>query len=155
MHRFFDWLVKWHVGDVAGIAGLVVSIAGFAITIWQIRRAKSATEMVEVSVKEIRREIEGRAVSLDLSELVRELEEMKEFHRSNLRSMLPSRYTSARRKLIAVRAAYSVLTAEAEKFDSGQHQPVFRVGGDAGFGRWSSGSGKPQPSCELRNQQTT
>jgi hypothetical protein len=41
---FFDWLVTWHVGDLAGLAGLIVSAAGFAMPVWQIRRATSATE---------------------------------------------------------------------------------------------------------------
>jgi hypothetical protein len=105
-----DWLVRWHVGDLAGLAGLVVSIAGFTIAIWQIRRAKSVSEKVQVSVAGVRKELEQRNITVDLGELFRELEEIKHLHRLDIPEVSPRRYTSIRRKLIEVRGTSSVLS---------------------------------------------
>ena len=112
MPDFIQWIAKFHVGEFAGIIGLFVSIAGFAIAISQIRRVKSVSEQLQGSVGEVQRHLELKSVAIDLDELVRALEEIKQLHRQNLVHALPSTYASVRRKLIEVRNRYPILSSK-------------------------------------------
>lgn len=99
MNGFLRWLTTWSAGDV-------VSLVALLIAIWQIRRARSVAEQVGVSVREVRQELERRTTAVDLTELIRDLEEIKDMHRSGNSAMLPKRYTAVRMKLASVRTRY-------------------------------------------------
>jgi hypothetical protein len=87
-------------------------LAGVGLTFWQVWRAKKATELVREAVNGVSQDLNRKAAAFDLGELIRDLEELKELHRLDSRSLLPSRYTSVRRRLIAVRERYSVLSTK-------------------------------------------
>lgn len=84
-----------------------MSLVGVVIAIWQIRRARSVTEQVKTSIREVRQKLELKTLTVDLNELIRELEEMKEMHRSSsVQPLLARRYTAIRIKLINIRSSY-------------------------------------------------
>jgi hypothetical protein len=107
MH-WLNWLTVWHIGDFTGLLGL----AGVALTFWQVWRAKKTTELVKNAVDGVRQDLNRKSMAFDLGELIRDLEELKELHRLDSRSLLPSRYTAVRRKLIGVRERYAILSAK-------------------------------------------
>jgi Sec-independent protein translocase protein TatA len=93
-------LTAWSAGDLLSLVGVVIAI-------WQIHRARSVAEQVGESVREVRKQLERKTLSVDLNELIRELEEMKEMHRSTeAHSLLATRYTAVRVKLIQIKSRY-------------------------------------------------
>lgn len=112
MNSFLQWLTAWHIGDFAGILGLLVSVAGFAITIWQIKQAKTVTEQVRSSVQQVKKQVQLRTVIDDLNHIIQDLEDLKELHRLQVRSLLPGRYTEIRRRLIEINGRSSKIRAK-------------------------------------------
>ncbi len=103
MSDHLPWFSAWHVGDLVGIVG-------FLFAIWQILRTKTIAEKIQSSVTAVQMELEKRTLITDLDELTRDLEELKDLHRKNVPELLPTRYTSIRRRLIKVRAETTILT---------------------------------------------
>ena len=69
-----DWLAdNWR--DILSIAGLVVSVSGFSIAIWQIVRSRKAAEAAEIAVLATKESI---AKNLTISDLVRASERIQE-----------------------------------------------------------------------------
>lgn len=42
------------IGDLASLAGVAISIVGFVVTVWNVRRSKSAAERAEAAANEAR-----------------------------------------------------------------------------------------------------
>jgi hypothetical protein len=61
------WIVENHVGDLASLAGVAISVVGFAVTVWNVRRSKSAAERAETAANEARRMIRGYETISDFS----------------------------------------------------------------------------------------
>jgi hypothetical protein len=97
--------VTQHWGDIASVAGAVISIVGFAATIIAVRRSKNAAQRAEEAAREVKTEIVRADTIMELSAAITIMEEIKRLHRSNAWTILPDRYSSVKRLLISIRAS--------------------------------------------------
>lgn len=98
-----QWLSDYHIGDLASLAGVAISIVGFLVTVWNVRRSKSAAERAELAANEARRMIRGYEALSDFSAAIAIMEEIKRFHRIGQIDPLLDRYAALRKVLIEVR----------------------------------------------------
>jgi hypothetical protein len=98
-----QWIAENHVGDLASLAGVAISIVGFVVTVWNVRRSKSAAERAEAAAKEARRMIRGYETVSALSEVIAIMDEVKRLHRMGQIDPLLDRYSALRKALIGVR----------------------------------------------------
>ena len=90
--------------ELLGILGLVVSIGGFAIAFWQIRRTRSAAESAEQAASEAREGISYVTSMSDLSQIISQMEQVKELHRNEEWSRANDRYTPLRQLLTSAKS---------------------------------------------------
>jgi hypothetical protein len=86
---FFQLITDYHIGDLASVAGLVISIIGFLVTIMGVWRSKSAAERAERAANEARRQIRAYETVADFSATIALMEEIKRLHRANQVSSRP------------------------------------------------------------------
>ena len=98
-----QWLTDYHVGDLASITGVVISVVGFIITLWNVRRSKSAAERAEAAANEARLLMRGYQTVADFSAAIAIMEEIKRLHRTGQLDVLLDRYAALRKVLIGVR----------------------------------------------------
>ena len=98
-----QWLTDYHIGDLASIAGVAISIVGFVVTVWNVRRSKSAAERAEAAANDARRMIRGYETITDLSAAIAIMEEVKRLHRIGQIEPLLDRYAALRKTLTDVR----------------------------------------------------
>ena len=92
---------KW--GNAASIGGLLLSMIGFALTIYSVHRSKSAA----IAAKEAAIDAKEAALTFDsiaaLSRIIETLENTKEMNRSGNWGLAVGRFAESRRALISVR----------------------------------------------------
>ena len=98
-----QWLIDYHVGDLASIAGVAISIIGFLVTFWNVRRSKSAAERAERAANDARRMIRDYETLSDFSAAIAIMEEIKRLHRIGQIEPLLDRYATLRKVLTEVR----------------------------------------------------
>jgi hypothetical protein len=98
-----QWIADYRIGDLASIAGVAISILGFAITVWNVRRSKSAAERAENAANEARRMIRGYETLSDFSAAIAIMDEIKRLHRVGQIDAVLDRYATLRKVLIEVR----------------------------------------------------
>jgi hypothetical protein len=98
-----EWIADHRLGDLASLAGVAISVVGFAITIWNVRRSKTAAERAEAAAGEARRVIRSYETVSDFSAAIAIMEEIKRLHRAGQADMLLDRYAMLRKVLIGVR----------------------------------------------------
>ena len=90
-----------------GILGLIVSISGFTIAVWQIRRTHTAAESAAQAATEAREAV-LRGISIpDLVEAQTIIGELLELHRNQELADIPSKYEHLRGILTDVKANLS------------------------------------------------
>jgi hypothetical protein len=110
VYDLLKWLHDgfWDVG--ASVLGVCISVVGFAFTLVQVARSKSASEETQKAVAGVREKLELQTVATDLTALMDDIEEMKHLHRLNAWAVMPTRYATVRRKLVSVKATCPTLT---------------------------------------------
>jgi hypothetical protein len=98
-----QWLTDYHIGDLASVAGVAISIVGFLVTVWNVRRSKSAAERAERAANDARRLIRDYETLSDFSAAIAIMEEIKRLHRIGQIEPLLDRYAALRKVLIEVR----------------------------------------------------
>ncbi|MGH7036604.1 MAG: hypothetical protein ACREE1_00465 [Stellaceae bacterium] len=94
-----------YIGGLASLAGVAISIIGFIVTVWNVRRSKSAAERAEAAADAARQAMRSYQTLSDFSAAVAMMEEIRRLHRveqPNLYQFL-ERYSAARTALIGVR----------------------------------------------------
>lgn len=104
MEEFCKQLIEKHWGDLASIAGFVVSLIGFTWTIRLAWRSKTAAEMAREEVHSIRQALARSSAIADFAAAITTMNEIKRLHRVAAWAMLPDRYATLRQLLIAVRS---------------------------------------------------
>jgi hypothetical protein len=98
------WISENHLGDLASLAGVAISIVGFIATVWNVRRSKSAAERAEAAANEARRMIRDYETVSEFSAAIAIMEEVKRLHRAAGHvDVLLDRYAALRKVLIEVR----------------------------------------------------
>ena len=114
--NFWAWLIKTlserHWGDVLNVIGVVLSLVGFTVTIWQVIRARKAAMMAEEAALKVRNAIQSFDTVEKFSAAITIMEEMKRLHRIAAWELLPDRYSTLRGLLISIRGASPGLSQE-------------------------------------------
>lgn len=112
--RGMSWLTMDYIGDLASLAGVAVSIFGFIVTVWNVRRSKSAAERAEAAANEARRAMRAYQTLSDFSAAIAIMEEIRRLHRLGQIDPLLDRYGALRKALIGVRKLSPALTESME-----------------------------------------
>jgi ABC-type protease/lipase transport system fused ATPase/permease subunit len=100
---FLIWVADYHVGDLASISGVLISVIGFILTVYNVRRSRKAAELARDAAQSAKNSIQTFETVVDLSTVIGLLEEIKRSHRNNQWALLPDRYAALRKTLISVR----------------------------------------------------
>jgi hypothetical protein len=100
------------VGSVSSILGVIISLAGFGFTIYNVYRSRKAADQAKEAAQDARDNIKRYATVSDLSEAVRAMKEIKQLHRSKQWVLLPDRYDNLRELLISIKTNNSYLTSK-------------------------------------------
>ena len=101
--EFLTRIADEHLGDLASIAGFAISIIGFGLAIYNVRRSRRAAERAQEAAQSARNSIRIFETLVDISAVIGMLEEMKRAHRNSQWAILPDRYAALRKILIGVR----------------------------------------------------
>jgi ribosomal protein S13 len=92
---------KW--GGIVNGLGLIVSVVGFAVTIWNVVRTKRASQRAEDAVTTMRQMLNRSDAIMEVSAAITIMEEIKRLHRAGEWKVLLDRYTTLKRLLISIR----------------------------------------------------
>jgi hypothetical protein len=70
------------VGDVASIAGVVISVIGFVVTVFGVFRSKAASEAAAAAATSARDSIRAFETIVDFTAAISRLEDLRLMHRS-------------------------------------------------------------------------
>ena len=113
MENFGKFVSEHHWGDIASVFGVIISVVGFAATIWNVVRSKSVAETARDAAVRARDAVMRINVLTELSEAIAIMEEIKRLHRiPESWPLLPDRYTSVNKKLRAARNSRPSLSQE-------------------------------------------
>lgn len=104
------WLVENHLGDWASVAGVGISLIGFAATLWNVVRSKRAAKQAESAANEVRQSMKLFDTASDFAEAVSVMDEIRRLHRAGAWVALPDRYSVLRRLLLTLRHSDPDLT---------------------------------------------
>jgi hypothetical protein len=100
------------VGAWASIAGVVIAIIGFIITIWGVMRSKNAAQEAKAVADKVRADMLRANTVGEFASALSEMEEVKDLHRQNLWALLPQRYSALRKSLILIKGSNPDLSDE-------------------------------------------
>jgi len=103
MEELQNWASGW--GDIASIAGVVLTIVGFAVTIFGVWRSKTAAEHARQAARETRESIAHYNAIAALSSAMVIMDEIKRLQRLSAWAVLPDRYSELRRHLVAIKGS--------------------------------------------------
>ena len=109
---FFAWLRDNQVGDLTGLAGLAISLFGFAATLVGVYRSKAAAERAEQAARAARESIRFFETVVDFTAAIAMLEDIKRGHRQEQWGLLLDRYAAIRKVLVTLNTANADLTVE-------------------------------------------
>ncbi|NQD80919.1 hypothetical protein HP436_12105 [Pseudomonas sp. CrR14] len=101
---------EWSTG-----VGLLITMAGFAITIYQLWKTRAAAESATFAAKEARRIVFQAGVIANFSSAVTAMEELKRLQRAGAWEIMPDRYSSLRKMLISIIGADNSMTDQHRK----------------------------------------
>jgi len=96
---------KYRLADLASLLGLFITVVGFGITIWNVRKSRKLSES-------IRDRIYHLDAIVELGFVVASLEEIKNLLRTSLHAQVPYRLGIVRNRLIAIRSQSPQLSEE-------------------------------------------
>lgn len=100
---FLTWIAENRIGDLASIAGVLISVVGFVFTVYNVRRSRKAAELASEAAQSVKNSIQTFETVGDLSTVIGMLEEVKRSHRNNQWALLPDSYATLRKTLIKIR----------------------------------------------------
>jgi ABC-type phosphate transport system auxiliary subunit len=108
------------IGSWASIVGVVVSVGGLAIALWQLHKLRGETRAARDAAEETRRAV-GRDLAIaDVSRLSQQTQSLKEMHRDMEWRRALDQYPGIRRGLIAIINRHPGLTdSQSEKIRLG------------------------------------
>jgi hypothetical protein len=112
---FLQWIADYRIGDLASIAGLIISVIGFIATLWNVRRSRRAAERAEASANEARLLVRTYQSVADFSAAIAIMEEIKRLHRTGQADMLLDRYAALRKVLVGVRRLSLMIDDEKDQ----------------------------------------
>lgn len=108
------WLTSSEVGSAASVAGVLLSVVGFAITIRNVYVSRQAAERAERASVATREALRFFDTLQELASAVAALEEVKRLQRERAWSALPERYSALRKSRITIRRGHPDLTEDQQ-----------------------------------------
>lgn len=105
-----NWLKDNQIGDLTGVAGIIISVVGFIATLIGVAKSKNAATRAAEAAKSTRDSIRMIDAIVDFSATIASLEEIRRLQRQSAWSVLPERYSAIRKLLIAHRHAIGNLS---------------------------------------------
>jgi hypothetical protein len=90
--------------------GLVITIVGFGLALWRIRKSEAASEQARRAAEAVRAQILLLNAVQGLHDTIAALEDIRRLHRLQAWPALPDRYSVLKRNLIAIRSRTPNLT---------------------------------------------
>jgi hypothetical protein len=103
-----DFVHEW--ADLASVLGLLATLVGFTITIIAVFKSKTAAELAQMAASETRQKLATQVAVVDLNRIMADVEDLKPLHRAGAWEVLPARYASLRRQLLALKLSYPFLS---------------------------------------------
>jgi cell division protein FtsX len=100
---FYNLIVDNHLGDIASVIGIIISLVGFFITIWNVIQTRKAAQKAEEIGRKVREDISKIETIEEFSKAIATIDEIKRLNRDGAWSILPERYSSLRKSLISIK----------------------------------------------------
>jgi len=110
-----QFIVEHNVGDWASIAGVIIVVVGFAITIINVLLSRSAARQARDAAVDARESMNRLDTVTEFSSAMSVMEEIKRLHRHGAWPILPDRYSALRKSLISIRTNNPDLTNEQQQ----------------------------------------
>ncbi len=104
------FISAYKIGDLASLAGVLISLVGFAVTVVSVLKSRRAAERAQIAAKAARDGIRLFETVVDFTQTISTLEELKRAHRYGQWQILPDRYAAVRKVLISLRTSNPGLT---------------------------------------------
>lgn len=112
MKAVIDFIVTNHLGDLASVIAVIITLVGFGFSLFGIWRSKTAAERAEEAASNARKAITQFDRVAAISAAITSMEEVKRLHRVMAWNILPDRYAEVRKALISVRSSNPPLPPE-------------------------------------------
>jgi prophage DNA circulation protein len=93
------------IDDLLSASGLVLTVVGFIITIYNVVKAKSASEAAREATRDVRSKIIQIDMVAEFSAALATMDEIKRLQRQKAWPILPDRYSELRRSLVSIKSA--------------------------------------------------
>ncbi len=107
-------MADYNLGDLASFLGLLVSLVGFGFTLLQLKRTKAVAQAARDAANATQENLRNLDTIMDFSSVITMMEEIKRHHRGKNWYILPDRYSELRKKLVAIKATYTTLSAQQQ-----------------------------------------
>jgi hypothetical protein len=112
-------ILEEHWGDIASLLGLVATIIGFAFTLWNVIKSKTAAQSAKDAVDELKERIRSLNTIADLTQAVAIMEEIKRLQRARQWRVVLDRYTILRKCIIQTSIQHPQLLPERKAMLTG------------------------------------
>lgn len=106
---------KTHFPDYASVLGLLITIVGFIVTIYNVIKSKNASILAEETVNNVRTDLRLYQTVSGFSNAIAIMDEVKRLHRQKEWKLLPDRYSNLRKSLISIRFNNPILSEQEQK----------------------------------------
>jgi len=83
--------------------GLLITVVGFALTLWRVRKSEKASELARKAAEGVREQILQMNAVQSLNDAMAALQDIRRLHHLGAWPALPDRYTLLRRGLIVLK----------------------------------------------------
>lgn len=105
-----DQLLSTNWGDIVGAVGLVITVIGFGVAIYQATKAREAADAAEAASLETRQAITKVLTVADLQKAIAAIQRIKDLHRDKEWKASLQHYQPLRVMLVDITARYVALT---------------------------------------------
>ncbi len=105
LNYFYKLIVDNHLGDIASLIGIIISLVGFFITIWNVIQSRKAAQNAGEIASKVREDISKIETIEEFSRAIATIDEIKRLNRDGAWSILPERYSALRKSLISIKTS--------------------------------------------------
>lgn len=109
-----DWIAKHRINEYSDVIGLLITLVGFAVTIFTLWRSRRVAEAALEIARGVRDDLKKVETVAEFATVIASMEEIKRLHRKGERDGLPERYSQLRRSLITLKGAKALLTDDEQ-----------------------------------------
>lgn len=92
-----------HLSEYLSLIGILLTLFGFAFSIWMSFKAKGAAEAAQSAAEQAKSVVKKLDLVSEVATVLQLLEELKRLHRSASVDVVPDRYSSLKIKVLSIR----------------------------------------------------